>query len=147
MGVELAQYSVALRFNESQRERYDWLGRAAPDLLQALTEFVAALTTAEDGDRLFQMGASLRGHITDLALFGHPATREEVRAAREAVRKHDMWCATARKAIELWMLMGLRSRVVNRDIRLVVAKMLWEERWRWSTTGSRWAKRAKFNSK
>jgi hypothetical protein len=146
LGVELAQYSVALRYNEAQRERFDWLGRAAPDLLQAKTEFVAALVPAEDGDRLFQMGASLRGHVADTALFGHPATKEEVRAAREAVRKHAMWCAMARKAIELWLLVGLRSRRVNRDIRLVVAKMLWGERWRWSNASStRWAKRTRFN--
>ena len=146
MGVELAQYSVALRYSPSERERFLWLGRAAPDLVQARDEFLSALSHAEDGECLFQMGEALEGQVGADTLFGHPATSQQMALARDATRKHDKWCDEARTSIDLWLLVGIRSGKVNRDVRRVVGKMLWAERYLWSNVQTtQWNKRARHN--
>jgi hypothetical protein len=43
---------------------------------------------------------------------------------------HGAMLQRARRAIDCWSMAGRRLRVV-RDMRVMIAKMAWEEVWRW----------------
>jgi hypothetical protein len=74
---------------------------------------------------VFYIGQGLFGCDLDPA-FSAPATR--------AVRVYDASCKAAAEAIFVFALIALRymrSRV-NTDVRKMICRMIWEERWTWS---------------
>jgi hypothetical protein len=81
-----------------------------------------------------QLGA-LKGQI-DVAkerVFGIPpwwltgCKGQGLALAKQAVELFDYLCIAARKSIDTWSLIGKRLGVVK-DIRLLIAKMIWEAR-------------------
>ncbi len=133
MGVELAQYTVALRHGPRERERFRWLAKAAPEVPEARAAFADHLMAQDDGEGVFEMGLLLRSRIGPLQLWGHPANAEVVARAQRAVALHSQWCEEAGRAVRTWLLVALRSGLINRDIRRLVATVLWRERHAWST--------------
>jgi hypothetical protein len=69
------------------------------------------------------------------------------RAVQHVVAVHDEWRAKVRQVIEYWIVTGRRLGVV-RDMRIVVARMMWEERHVWSGTriGWKWKVRQLFQA-
>jgi hypothetical protein len=55
---------------------------------------------------------------------------DELYALMRAVGLHDEWCDNAKQAIESWGLIGRRLGVM-RDVRMMIARMVWEERCVW----------------
>jgi TPR repeat protein len=132
-------------FAEEEPERYVHLGRAAAQgsehaalLLVEETprRFEDLLRGREHSARcVFEIGAAFREHIVGQTLFGRPVPSDKVRAAARAVAMHAESCERAKQAIETWLLVARKRRVV-RDIRGSIAKMLWANRADWSADNS-----------
>jgi hypothetical protein len=91
------------------------------------------------GRIVFELGAAFSGQICeyDDIIFHRDVTEEVMRAAEECVELHDKWCGQAKEAIRCWLVIARRKRVVK-DIRKVVARMLWEQRASWSEVEVGW---------
>lgn len=145
-------FYAADAFGEGEPQRYVYLGRAA-----AAGSENAALVLMDEMPRrfddmrrgrarsaqcLFELGAAFRDHLVGRTLFDRPAAPDKLRAASRAVALHAESCERAQTAIEAWLLVARRKRVV-RDMRRAIAKMLWASRAAWAETNSWKRPRAK----
>jgi hypothetical protein len=48
---------------------------------------------------------------------------------------YDLMLSRARQAIQCWSMAG-RRLAVAKDIQVLIAKMMWEEAWRWGEWGA-----------
>jgi hypothetical protein len=55
----------------------------------------------------------------------------EVAALTRVVKMHEEMLGRAKRAIDCWSLAGRHLRVVK-DVRAMIAKLAWEEVWRWA---------------
>jgi hypothetical protein len=76
---------------------------------------------------VFQIGASLKGHVQNQRVFGDYQSETRHSAASRAVGMHEIWCKRAREAVDAWTLVAFRFNVCK-DIRLVIARLIWETR-------------------
>jgi hypothetical protein len=145
LGDATAQYYYAVRAYDLQdARRYQWLGlaasngdRAAP--LSIVYDTVGQLRrhdarAAGAGRVVFEIGRVLRGHVgrSGAVVFGVPVANGEHReAAARAVALHRAWEKSAREALQMWTRVGRRCGVV-RDVRRLVAQLVWAERHVWS---------------
>ncbi len=143
LGLAAASYECgASVFGPSDWQRYRWWGEAAArgsesaefDLAEAALEQLWLLEAGKGSSRaVFELGAVLKGH-TDVAkrcIFREEVIPKKLDAARRCIGLHDQWVEVARKAIRCWLLVGRRLWVAK-DMRLLIARMLWEERGEWS---------------
>jgi hypothetical protein len=81
------------------------------------------------GRIVFELGAAFKGYIDPIqkTVFRDTFKRKEIRAAQNCVELHDKWCEQAREGIRCWLVVGRRRRDVK-DIRQMIARMLWEQR-------------------
>jgi hypothetical protein len=114
------------------RQSY-WLGRAAPRIKEAAVALLDALIGECDtsGRVVFEIGAACKGCIDrGRTVFGRRFDEKRMRCAEAAVVLHDRWCDMAREAIRCWMQVARRYLV--KDIRILIARLLWKERWVWA---------------
>jgi hypothetical protein len=126
-------------FGEDDPERFVWWGRAAAGgSLQAtlgLLEAARPLLVRRDkgcdtGCLLFHICAALDGgkKVEEvLSLWGEG---DDAAVAKRCVALHKQWVACARAAIACWLAAGRRLGAA-RDIRLLISRLLWEERAEW----------------
>jgi hypothetical protein len=76
---------------------------------------------------VFELGAALKMPID---MFPMHYSGEELWASRY-IDRYEKWCEEARSAIWCWLVVGKRWGVAK-DIRLLIATLLWEERAEWS---------------
>jgi hypothetical protein len=79
---------------------------------------------------IFAIGRALKGHIDSekRAIFDdHKAFDTYIRPANQALQFYNFQLKSYRKAVDSWTLVGIRNKVVK-DIRLMIAKMIWETR-------------------
>ncbi len=139
-----AQYWVGMEdFGRHDWQRYRLVGRAAArgessalgllrnNAVELLGEFEA---DDSPGKVVFELGAALRGNVDGRAgrAYGLMLSGEKLRGALRCVELHDKWCAAAKRSIECWIGMARRLNVAK-DIRLLIARLLWDERREWST--------------
>ncbi len=134
-------------FGAHEWQRYRWWGRSAARdcsgvhsmLFQASSEQMLLLEEGKGSVRaVFEIGAALKPHL-DLAnarAFGKPlgVCKQSVQLC---VELHDKWCAEAKKAISCWTVVATRLGVVK-DVRLLIAQMLWDDggAWSWGKSGN-----------
>ncbi len=128
-------------FKESDWRRYRWLGRSMAqghqNAIRALHSAAPAQLSLFDsgqatGRVVFELGSVLQGHAADLGvLFFSSIDISDFVAVQRCVQLHDQWVAEAKAAIECWIAVARRLGMA-RDMRLLIARMLWEQRADWS---------------
>ncbi len=135
-------------FGEDEWQRYRWWGRAAVRGYTCAARFLMAsaskvLTELEEGKPMgrvvFELGAAFAGHEADctVPLLGPSTDSGSVKVVLRCVDLHDQWIAVAKAAVECWLGVGRRLSVAK-DIRLLIARLLWEERREWSIVQFFW---------
>jgi hypothetical protein len=133
----------ALAFGEHDWQRYYWWGRSVArgfgfDFLHALGPLEALFEEGELGRVLHTVAAVLRAHVdfAEHTIGGERITEQQVEIAQRLVELHDAMLGRARRAIDCWSMAGRRCGVVK-DIRVMIAKLAWEEAWRWGERETR----------
>jgi hypothetical protein len=94
----------------------------------------AAAAVPEHEERaVFELGAAFKGHVAadGQTAFGKSGLVKEMEGVRRCVALFDRWSEEARRAVHCWLLVGRRRLGVVKDVRALVAKLLWEERAYW----------------
>ncbi len=128
-------------YSENDWQRYRLWGRAAArgcdsaiyGLQGAVVLQLQRREQMPDSERaVFELGAACRGHAELLKpmLFGKKCSMEELSAAERCVELHEKWCDSAKTAIDCWIGVGRKLEVVK-DIRGLIARLLWQERAAW----------------
>jgi hypothetical protein len=93
-----------------------------------MEDFLPSFARGENG-RILCIVAPV---IADAETFGFPATGERLSLVREVLSYYQAVLNRARRAIACWSVVGLRCGAAK-DVRVMIAKMAWEELWLWST--------------
>jgi hypothetical protein len=83
--------------------------------------------------RILHMAAPLiRKHfdVVEQTMSGWPMSQERAKLYASTIELHDRLLVRARQAVACWSVVALRIGVVK-DLRVMIAKMAWEEVWRW----------------
>jgi hypothetical protein len=143
LGCPRSQVSYGdLAYGPEDWQRLCWWGRASrrgwcsAALLRTALGLLPRFERGGLARALFVAGPAVRA-LADTML-GRLAQYEPERAQQQdrLLSLCDELMERARRAIRCWSLVGLRCGVVK-DMRVMVAKMLWEEAWRWGEKGSR----------
>jgi hypothetical protein len=123
-------------------ERYMWWGRACARgntdamsfLFDSVMKQLQLFEAGTSGRILFEIGAACRGHVDVKhgAAFGH--TTGSWKALHRAVTLFGDWTDNAKRAAECWVGVGRRLSIVK-DIRMTIARMIWERRCVWGDMG------------
>jgi hypothetical protein len=68
--------------------------------------------------------------VSENKAFGSALSKGRLRGTQRVLELHDAILDRARRAIACWSMAGWRLGVVK-DIWVKIAKMTWEEAWRW----------------
>jgi hypothetical protein len=139
LGDSLAMFHVGMAVNSKRDpQRYQWLGKAARrglhaavwELQQRAVHSVQNFdcgSSPELGMIVFEIGAAIKGLASELLVSDTGRTKFK-QAALRCVELHDRCTNAAIAAISCWIGVGLRLAVVK-DIRVLIAKMLWEKQY------------------
>jgi hypothetical protein len=148
LGYGEAQYYYCMEaFSENDWQRYHWWGKsAARRHTYALMELQAAaqehLKLLENGEGLvsvlFELGAAFKGHVkaTLGEMFGRGADKPVLRQAQQCIELYDSSFSSAKAVIDCWLAVSRRHGVVK-DIRLMIARLVWKEPWVWISVGKK----------
>jgi TPR repeat protein len=119
-------------FDEDDPRRYSYMGRAAARGYRlGYMSLLGAAVAKRDRRIQFEVGAANRRVFKNGWTFGPGNSTELQREAyRDALAKYRRCCDAAKAAVECWLVVGRRLRVAK-DIRGVIGKLLWEQRWEW----------------
>ncbi len=137
LGQWRAQLDVAnLCWGQHSLERFVWLRRAAQQyhskalssLQWCVNDCLGKYEKGGSGRILFEMGRTfaLSGAEARLSYFA-----EAARAAERAERLYMQWCDEARTGVLCWLWLS-KTVCVSKDIRLLIADLIWEVRAAWS---------------
>jgi hypothetical protein len=135
----LAQFRVGeMAFGKLAWERYYWWGRASArgvyvgTFCQAVYSLLRFFERRELGRVLHTVAVALGPYFDPLAkeLYYHPVSSAELVKLQRLFELHAEMMNRAKRALMCWSMAGRRLRVVK-DMRVVIAKMLWAEAWRW----------------
>ncbi len=138
-----AMYNYAKRgLGEADPERYAWLGRAAArghdaaamELTLAAEKQVGLMRVLRSGRVVLAIGEALREHVDVGArtVFELACDEPYLECAEKVLELSATWTRQAQEAIRCWLMIGRRQRGTNRDVRMVIAKLLWRDRGAWS---------------
>ena len=120
-------------FGEDEWQRYHWLGRAAA-LGNGIAVVVFQKGVVGKSPRIrFEVGAACKGLLDRGTgrVFGRDADVIQLEQMQRSAALYDECCDRARAAIECWIGVARRLGVVK-DIRALIARAVWEERWQWA---------------
>ncbi len=124
-----------LAFGERDWQRYNWWGRAGGEamcnLLYAAVDLLALFEAGQLGRVLFEVALAVKRHFEEDDAIG--ITNARMIELRRVVALYESRCALAREAVDCWSGVGRRLGLVK-DMRLMVAKRAWDERWAWCGT-------------
>jgi hypothetical protein len=82
---------------------------------------------------LFEIGVACKEHLdlVSRSAFGKKVSAIELESLMLAVALHIEWCGKAKQATVCWILIG-RQLEVAKDILVMIARMVWDERFVWS---------------
>ncbi len=89
--------------------------------------------TETNGRILDELGAALKGHVNveEQTVFGGWVSDEfTLTELCRMVAMHDKWQDDAMRAIQCWVW-AARKLGVAKDIRCLIARALWRDRWAW----------------
>ncbi len=104
-------------------------------LTRRVGECVRKYESGRIGGRIvFEFGEAFHGRIEakKQRLSGVAASRAAVEAAQKAVQLRDEWCGKAKRAVLCWLWIAKRERKASRDVRRVIAGLIWQQRAAWS---------------
>ena len=138
-----AMIRYGLFLNESDPQRWHWLGQAAKrgfpfSFFNAFSKPVNRFKSDPSlASVVFMIGRYLRGHIDmeKREIFGETedfvfdACDSRIGPANRAIDFFTAQCAAARKAVDTWCLIACRlNSKVNRDIRKKIGLLVWDAR-------------------
>jgi hypothetical protein len=123
-------------FSEHEPERYVWLVKAACKGMEAARSEMAGeipkqlkiFDNGGSGRIVFAIGAALSA-VDKPAIF---VEKESLNSAQRTMVLYDHWCRMAKEAIRYWIAIGARLKGINKDMRMLIARLLWAERASWS---------------
>ncbi len=145
LGHAEAQWCYGHGFDENSWERYLWWRRAAAGghglaRRYIVEEAVPQLKLFNEGKGsgrvLFEIGAACKGHLGGGKAFGLLVHDDWLHATERAVALRNEWCEDAKRAVCCWMLCA-KQLGVAKDLRLLIAGVLWAERVAWIPTGTK----------
>jgi hypothetical protein len=119
-------------------ERYLWLGKAAKYrvstylfIREMKDEMWKFERSGKNRDVVFSLGRALKGNVdvNGKTIFGKEVTMVDLNLdpAINAIRFYEEQLAACRRAVDDWSMLARRFGVVK-DIRLLIAKLIWIER-------------------
>jgi TPR repeat protein len=140
LAAELGLAEAQLRFglfcyDANNWQRYRWWGegsvRGSHSARRALLRAALIQGGRVDADTrvVFELGAWLARLGRDG--IARNATAQEKVAVKLCVEFHDKCCDAARAAARCWLLVAKRLGV-SKDMRLLIARLIWEQRGDWS---------------
>jgi hypothetical protein len=117
-------------------QRFFWFGRAAANgySFYFVQEMVVQIRNFNFGkgyaNVVFAIGQALDGHFDKgkRTIFGkHHPSNSRMDPANQALHFYEFQSQSYRKAVNTWIIIGLRNRVVK-DIRKMIGKMIWDAR-------------------
>jgi hypothetical protein len=138
LGESTSMYSYGkLAFGELDWERFYWWGRASFDgyenkLFLALIRLLPSFEQGENG-RILHTGATVIEQLLDVeSRFVRTCrvSESECEWLQRVVALHKELLGRAKVAIDCWSMAARRLGVVK-DMRVMIAKMAWEEAWQW----------------
>jgi hypothetical protein len=128
-----------LAYGAHDWRRFYWWGRAVKrnfgpkSFCSATVQLLPSFETGECGRILHTVGPVLKEALEGGRgkAFGGVLEENVFEQLRRVVELHDAMLGRARQAIDCWSMAGRRCGVVK-DIRVMIAKMAWEEAWCWS---------------
>jgi hypothetical protein len=139
LGCPKAQGKYGTRaYSECDWRRYHWWVLAAiggygrANLIRALAPLIPSFERGENGRILHTLAPVVKAHFLheEGSLFGIDVSGAEYFACDGILWLHGEMLGRAREALDCWSIVGRRCRVVK-DIRVMIAKMAWEEVWLW----------------
>jgi hypothetical protein len=126
-------------YGERDWERYYWHGRAASRrygdhwFCGTVLNLLPLFEERQLGRVLHTVAAVIRANyvIAEGQVFGRVVDSEEMDRLNRLLALHDEMLSRTRDAIDCWSMAGRRRGMVK-DMRVMIAKMAWEEPWRWS---------------
>jgi hypothetical protein len=137
-GHGLAQEAYAqTAFPEGDWRRILWLGRAAQrgaclHFRTQVLELLPVFAGYEMGRVLHTAAPVMRGglDVAKRTLFGRDISGREGARVLRVLHFHEAMLWRARTALLCWSVVGRRLRVAK-DVRIMIAKMVWEQVWEW----------------
>jgi hypothetical protein len=142
LGLPAAQLSYAESFGELDWRRYLWVSRATSRgshsrvVCNSFRTLAEPLERGEMGRALHVLAPVVRKNlvVAERRLFREPLSETDISRLQRVLQLHAAMLECARSAVRCWSLVGLRCGLVK-DVRVVIAKIVWEEPWRWSAKG------------
>ncbi len=137
LGDEEAQLTMGLSICPGQStESFVWLRRAAmqenffavKNLVKSVVEQVRLFDNGSTGRNVFEIGAALS--LIDSWTY-ELEYASQFNAGQRAISFYEQKCADAKKAVLCWLWLS-RTLAVSKDIRLLIADLIWDERAAWS---------------
>jgi hypothetical protein len=143
-GFGLAQYVYGRSLGHFDWERFYWLGCAATRGLEQhrfCDEILRLLPLFEKGEHarvLHTVGSVIRTNINvgSRFVFREPYSEDKMVKLQQVVELSDGMLVRARRAVACWSVAGRRLGLAK-DIRVMIAKMVWEEPWQWGKVGEK----------
>ncbi len=136
MGHALSQFELGKRgFGESDIERYVLWGKAAArgeqNAVSSLLRSVEKQVQMGSCKIVVEIGAACRGLVNSqpMKVFGKRVDKNVFDAVDRAVTIFSEW--SANRAIWFWIWAAKRELGVAKDMRVLIATMVWEERGEW----------------
>jgi hypothetical protein len=137
LGHVLAMARLGYVFDESDPQRWFWLGQAAlrGNSWRFATLFAQKVEAFRNGSEsaavVFAIGQALQGHVNEekhaVFNFRLPEASPDIGSAKTAVVFYEGQIRATKDAMKAWTLVGIRLNVVK-DVRKLIAKLIWDLR-------------------
>ncbi len=139
LGHAAAQCEWAVKYCEKESgEQFAWLRRSASQghvlalqrVAESATEQLKLYDAGGSGRIVFETGAALLDRRTWRTRRMAGQTAESVYLVQSLYRR---WCASAKRAVLCWLWLSRSLRLI-RDIRLLIADIVWDQKIAWADT-------------
>ena len=137
-----AMYELSKTLPEGP-ERYRLLGLAAARgheeaalwLQMAAGAHCEKIREPQSAMLVFLVSQACEGHVDVISgtVFGSAMMADDCKGIQLACERHREWSGCAKRAVECWIAVGRRLGVV-RDVRQLIARLVWAEPWAWAMT-------------
>jgi hypothetical protein len=136
LGHVSAMYLLGRLLNESNPQRWRWLGRAASlgsswDFLHTFSkQFELFNSGSGSAAVMFAIGQALQGHVNEEArtIFKSAYDFDSlIGPAKQAIAFYEAQIQARKDAMRAWTLVGIKLKVVK-DVRKLIANLIWDSR-------------------
>jgi TPR repeat protein len=145
-----AQFWYGLRgFGEFDWERYYWQGLAAlrgscSGWVAAVLRLLLSFERGEYGRILHTVALLIPLRLGVPKVLSHGPSKSELEGLQRVLGLQSAMLNRTRRAVACWSVVGLRCGLVK-DVRVMIAKMVWQEPWHWSAEENECPKAKKFD--